>query len=293
VCLGSCFSEEIGKKFLEHGFNVLINPFGVIFNPISISNIILDALEKTNTFRNHVIATEGAFHSLFHHGSFTSSDLTKLLHLIEQQNEKLRNALTEASFLFLTLGTANVYKWKASGETVANCHKLPQHLFEKHRLDIDECVIKLQTCLQALFAINPELKVVFTVSPVRYLSFGIHENQLSKATLLLSIERVISENANCFYFPAYELVIDDLRDYRFMKEDLIHPNDQAVSYLWEKLADAFFNEDTRQLGKRVSQYFAMKNHRLSCLNSEAARNFQKKIDTEKKAIKELLPHAEL
>lgn len=291
--LGSCFAEEIGKAFTENGFGVLINPFGVIFNPISIANILSKSLENENGFSPDILQFGNRFYSLQHHGSFASNNRNDLVEKISLQHKLLNAALTQSEYLFITFGTANVYRWKETGAIVANCHKLPQHFFERTRLTVADTVAEWRRLIASLKRANSRLKIIFTVSPVRYLNFGMHEHQLSKAVLLLAIDELVQSMSDVYYFPAYELVIDDLRDYRFMKEDLIHPNKQAVSYIWEKLCNACFNHHTLQLCKRANDFFKMKSHSVMNLETKAAANFTQQIEAERLALQSLLPLAKL
>lgn len=293
TCLGSCFAEEMSNEFIKNGFGVFINPFGVIFNPISISNIVSNALAKNHDYDAEIVKHGDKYYSLHHHGTFASVDIGELEDRIRLRNLQLKSALINSDFLFITFGTANVYRWKETGRVVANCHKLPQSFFEKARLGIEEIVAVWRSAISALQSLNERIKIVFTVSPVRYLNFGMHEHQLSKAVLLLAVEELVQSIPEVFYFPAYELVIDDLRDYRFMNEDLIHPNKQAIQYVWEKLSEAFFDDGTIQLCKRVKDYFAMKNHKIMDANTQLAIDLMQKIETEKLALQKLLPFAKL
>lgn len=286
VFIGSCFADEIGMRFKNSGFHSLVNPFGVIFNPISIAGILNDAVNTSTEIQHHIIEHNSRFYSLKHHGSFASNSKANLEQQIAEQNNLLHNNLKQADFLFITLGTAVTYKHIQENKVVANCHKLPNNLFNNNLLNIAEVVENLGTSVEKLRQINPALKVIFTVSPVRYFNFGMHKNQLSKATLLLAVEALTQRLNNCYYFPAYELVIDDLRDYRFMKEDLIHPNKQAVDYIWGKIEQAFLNENTLSLCKRVQSFNAMNNHRMR----EESNEFKEKIKSEYEALKQLLPH---
>ncbi len=291
VFIGSCFADEVGSCFLKHGFQTLVNPFGVIFNPISIASILSQALDADYEFATTLIEYKQRYYSLAHHGSFASDNRGELVAALQRGNKQLHIALKKCNYLFITLGTANVYEWKETRSVVANCHKIPASFFEKRRLTPSAIVDAFTPVLKQLLELNPAMQIVFTVSPVRYLNFGMHENQLSKATLLLAVEAMVEAHSNCNYFPAYELVIDDLREYRFMKDDLIHPNAQAVNYIWEKFGTAVFSETTTKLNQRVAAFYTMKNHKLVGTDAEAQQQFLKKVAAEKDALKQLLPMA--
>lgn len=205
--VGSCFAANIGQRFADNQFQTVVNPYGVMYNPVSILHTLQRFL-----------------------GGSPSSDLQFI-----------------PDVAILTLGTNHVYRLKETGEIVDNCEKRPQRLFSEECLTVGQCADALRLCVDLLQKANPTVRIVFTVSPIRYAKYGFHGSQLSKATLLLAVEEVIADNPNrCYYFPAYEIVCDELRDYRFYKEDMLHPSEQAVEYIWQQLVNHLFSPQGRQ-----------------------------------------------
>ena len=209
--VGSCFADNIGRRFLEDKFRAVVNPYGVMYNPVSVLHTVKRFVEDSRQ----------------------SSDVGA-----SPFDE------SERWVCVFTLGTNHVYRLKETGEIVDNCRKRPQRLFQEEELTIDQCREALSEAVGILEKINPEVKVIVTVSPIRYAKYGFHGSQLSKATLLLAADKLCREHDNCTYFPAYEIVNDELRDYRFYKEDMLHPSEQAVSYIWERFSELYFSKET-------------------------------------------------
>lgn len=242
LMIGSCFTEHIGNKLNNAGFKTTLNPFGILFNPISISNAISrivkeELYKKSELHKNQ----EERFVSFDHHGRFSGNKPDKVL---EEINSSLINAhknLKSADCIIVTLGSAWVYKYLEQNRIVANCHKIPNKEFEKELLEIETIVSSMNRAIDDLKSVNPNIKIVFTISPVKHLRDGIIENQRSKATLILAIEALLkSSNKNLYYFPAYEIVTDELRDYRFFETDHAHPNQLAIDYVWERFIETCF-----------------------------------------------------
>jgi len=256
--LGSCFSDEIGKQAKLCGLKSIANPFGTLFHPIAIGQSILDSLNETKSCK--WVQKDDVF---FHWGSsgkihaYSQLELENKL-IIEQELQKTELKL--ASHLFLTFGTAKGYRLKENKELVANCHKQHPSLFEIKVSKAHEIVDFWQPLIQQLKRLNPNLQLIFTVSPVRHLKDGIVENNRSKAELLLAVE-ILSEIENCSYFPSYEIVLDELRDYRFYNSDFSHPNELAISYVWERFSRTFFSEETRINSEKVRAIKIALNHK--------------------------------
>jgi hypothetical protein len=255
LCIGSCFSEEIGKKMTDYKFNTLINPFGIVFNPISMADSLQCLLDGRVFTENDIFENAGLWRSWQHHSKFAKPDPNTTL-------EGMNNAAKEASIflkntnrLFLTFGTAIVYEHLETGEIVANAHKMPLKTFKKRFLKVEEITEKLGIVLSELKKMNPDLEVILTVSPIRHLRDGFVENQRSKAILLLACHQL-----NAHYFPAYELLLDDLRDYRFYEADMIHPNAVAVDYIWSFFKQTYCKEQTQQLFLELDKINAAKQH---------------------------------
>lgn len=218
--VGSCFADNIGKRFQEEKFRAVVNPYGVMYNPVSI-------LHTVRRFTAEVKNSQSV-----------TPTFANFVPVLTPWGDKRR---TVAVF---TLGTNHVYRLKESGEIVDNCRKRPQRLFQEEELSIEQCCEALSEAVDILQSVTGDLQVIITVSPIRYAKYGYHGSQLSKATLLLAADKLCQERENCTYFPAYEIVNDELRDYRFYKEDMLHPSEQAVSYIWERFSETFFDKST-------------------------------------------------
>lgn len=282
MMLGSCFTENIGARLQSLFMPVLTNPFGITYNPISIAKNI-NYLMTNDTFQEKDVFKEGdLWHSWQHHGRFSSSEKAEILRGINFELSTARNHFLKTKTLILTLGTANVFIEKKSNRVVNNCHKVPPQYFDKKRLSVDEVVSNLKTTFDKIFSQNTDCQIVMTVSPIRHLRDGLVENNRSKAVLLLACAELSDLFPNVHYFPAYELVMDDLRDYRFYAPDMMHPTDQAIDYIWECFVDTFFTKKTKIIVEDVQKINLMKQHRPLHPNTEGYQQFvdklQEKVD---------------
>ncbi len=245
VLLGSCFAENIGQRLLDFRFRGNVNPFGVLYNPLSIAQALERLIEKRPFAADELFEYGGLWHSWMHHGSFSDTSAEKAVAQMNARFDVACQHLLEADLLVITFGSAWVYEFE--GKVVANCHKVPNNRFVRRRLAVDEIV----ACYTQLFAMlrrhNPTLKVLLSVSPIRYLRRSATESQTSKATLLLAVEALCQQLPDVDYFPAYEIVLDELRDYRFFADDMVHPSPMAVAYVWERFAQAYFTPATLAL----------------------------------------------
>ena len=250
LLVGSCFSDEIGEQMAQRYLHVTSNPFGTLYNPLSIARALN---YKLSTINYQLVHHDGLWHSMAHHGSFSRVDKGEAEKAVRASIETMQQALAEATVVIVTFGTAWVYEM--DGIVVGNCHKLPADRFTRRRLSVEEIV----AAWQPILAQYPDKHWIFTVSPIRHVKDGLHENQLSKATLLQSIEhltgaaglsakRSVSETvrqAQPVYFPSYEILLDELRDYRFYADDLVHPSSMAENYVWERFVDTFCTNQTK------------------------------------------------
>lgn len=273
--MGSCFAEEIGRKLSRLKFPTCINPFGIVYNPHSLAQSLQYLLQERQFAEEDLFEYDGLWHSFDLHGSFSAPNSQTLLNAINASVAEAAVFLRFAKVLLLTLGTAHAFRLKTNGRIVANCHKLPGQRFERFRLSLNDVVDTLSAVLDNLFRQNPGIKVVLTVSPVRHLRDGLVENNLSKATLLLAADHLCKTFDNLHYFPAYELLIDDLRDYRFYAADLSHPNDLALDYIWEIFAQTFFSPATIQLCEEIDGLKRAIEHRPLHPESENYRQFRR------------------
>jgi len=236
LMLGSCFSDEIGAQMQQRYLNVTCNPFGTLYNPISIANALtMDEVPL-------LVHRDGLWHSMAHHGSLSRADKYEAEKVIADSIETLQQALAEASVVIVTFGTAWVYE--LDDEVVGNCHKLPESMFTRRRISVEEIVEAWKPILERY----SDKHWLFTVSPIRHIKDGLHENQISKATLLMAIDQMVNSRWGyriCRYFPSYEILLDELRDYRFYDDDLVHPSSLAVNYIWERFVDTFCTNQTK------------------------------------------------
>ncbi len=260
--IGSCFAQNIGELLHENKFNSLLNPNGIIFNPKTILDLTQKSISNTNYNKSTLLKHNNLFYSFLHHSYINEISEIGLEKKINAINHNTFNYLKDADFLILTFGSAFAYYHKQLNIYVANCHKQHTDLFEKRLLKLDELVKDYLQLIYQLQTINPKLKIIFTISPVKYLKDGVEENFISKSTLRLAINEIIHQTKNCFYFAAYELITDDLRDYRFYKEDLAHPNQQAIDYVWQKFSDTYFSNQTQELNKQLEKLNLAIHHRV-------------------------------
>ena len=262
LLLGSCFSDEIGSRLIKAGFDAVVNPTGTLYNPMSIAAAVERFAGYDASPSDALVYNGGLWHSMDHHTRFSSPDRETLMDAVGQSIAKGAEALHAASHLIITLGSAYVYEFKDTGRVVANCHKLPADRFERRRLDIGEITDRWRGLVGRMLDEFPDLEIIFTVSPIRHVADGLHGNQLSKATLHLAIDRIVAEfPGRVSYFPAYEALVDDLRDYRFYAEDLVHPSSVGVEYVYSLVAATYFNGKTRDEANVREKEYRRQNHR--------------------------------
>lgn len=276
VMMGSCFSDNIGNRLRQACFDVEVNPFGTLYNPASLAcgiNAIFSKRKYTNDdlFK---VAGDNRWHSFNHHSMFSSVDAEAMLTRINGRISEAYKALSEASVLIVTFGTAWIYELNNTHEVVANCHKLPADRFNRRIMSVDEIVNRWQQVINDIIAFNSKLKVIFTVSPIRHLRDGAHENQLSKATLHIAINRLMQQFEGLIYFPAYEIMNDDLRDYRFYASDMTHPSEVAIDYIYDMFSKSFFDANTTALAQQCERLMRRMAHRPMSDDNEAVARFE-------------------
>lgn len=274
--IGSCFSEEIGNKMHELKFDVLQNPNGILYDPVSITDALFSYIEKETFREEDLFELNGLWHSWKHHSAFSGIDKIKVLATINKSQNEAHLFLKEAKVLIITFGTAFNYQLRENLNNVANCHKAPSNIFIKTLLPAEQIKADLLSVITALELFNPELKIILTVSPVKHIKDGIEENSRNKARLIEAAHNVVEKKENVFYFPAYELVNDVLRDYRFYKSDLVHPNETAVEFVFEKFASTFFDEQTLKIQKELKKIISAFHHKPFVPDSEAHKKFLQK-----------------
>ena len=261
MLIGSCFTDEIGNKFSQNGFNTLRNPFGILYNPLSIA-VCLDKITQ-NTFLadDDLIKVDEYYYAFSCHGDYRAKDKESCLSQINKSIEESHNFLKNCDYLILTLGSAWTYWYKPLNYLMGNCHKVDSKCIDRRLISPKDISTALFEAISNIKAnINPNIKVILTLSPIRHWREGWHDNMLSKSTLYLAIEE-LRKKTSCIYFPSYEIVMDELRDYRFYTQDLLHVNETTVNYIWEKFSATFFSKPTQELNKQFYKLFTMQNHR--------------------------------
>lgn len=277
MMLGSCFAENMGSKFSYYKFDVDVNPCGIIYNPLSVANVLRLLVEGKRFEKNDLREVGGKWVSLFHHGAFSSADPDECLHRINDRLTKATGELRTLDLLVITWGTAWVYKYIPENIIVSNCHKIPSREFERSRLSVEDIVREYLVLIERLREINLGLRILFTVSPIRHWKDGAHGNQLSKATLLLAIDRLREEIQHVYYFPAYEIVLDELRDYRFYAEDMLHVSGFTVDYIWERFLYSFISPEVFGLMNQIGRINKGVAHRPFEPQSEEYQRLVKKM----------------
>lgn len=272
--VGSCFAENIAAKLLENKFNIDVNPNGIVFNPISIFNTLAHVCEDKNYAENALLQSDDMWYSFHHHSAIKAQSKEELLSKIKSINNEAKQALSQANYLIITMGSAWVYEYLPNKEIVANCHKVPQAKFQKRLLSVDEIVEAFNGIYSKIKKLNPNISIMLTVSPVKYLRDGIIENNLSKSTLLLAAD-AICKTHSLHYFPAFEIVYDELRDYRFYAEDMAHPSESAIQYVWERFVDTCVSEESKQLMQQLEEIRKAYHHRPFNEDSAQHQKFKK------------------
>lgn len=287
LAIGSCFSQHIGQKLIHSKFQVSINPFGTLFDPFSIHNLL--RLENTESDEPALIFHGGYWHAVQYHGSFKNRDKNILVEKICQTKADLLSWLKNCSTIMLTYGTAHVWKLKEKDKIVGNCHKLPGDLFYRQLISPDAITNELFESVSALKKQFPAINIILTVSPVRHLKMGMTENQLSKSVLRVAIASLIQKLPEIYYFPAYEIMIDDLRDYRFYADDMIHPSDLATEYIYDGFKSVFFTEETKTRIKVWGDFRKALNHRTLDEENEQWKRYKQQCRVQLNQFKNDFP----
>lgn len=277
--LGSCFAQNISAKALYYGFDVC-HPFGAIYNPASVLSSIKTITDGIMVTEDELIEERGLYCCYRFHSSYSDANKAEALRKMNSEIERSREFFNKASYIIITFGTARTYRLISSGSVVSNCHHTDQSCFKRENLSIAE----IKDMFIELAQKYSEKEFIFTVSPIRYLKYGLHESRLDKATLLLATDEICKAATNCSYFPSYEIMNDDLRDYRFFNSDMIHPSDVAIDYIWEKFAECYFSKETESLCTKYEKLRKLENHRPSAPGSEEDIARLKKITETRKTL---------
>lgn len=289
VLIGSCFVEHIGNKLEYFKFQNLQNPFGILFHPLAIENLTVNAINKKKFTEKDLFFLNEQWHCYEAHSKLSNVSKSKLLLELNDKVKSAHDSIFEASHIIITLGTAWVYRHIETDQIVANCHKVPQKQFVKELLSIETISESLQSIISLIKSVNPKTVVMFTVSPVRHLKDGFVENTQSKAHLIAAIHEVVETRNQIHYFPSYEFMMDELRDYRFYEEDMIHPNKIAVNYIWEKFKMVWITDETSKIMDEVDEIQRGLLHRPFNKNSEAYLKFLGDLEQKKKELQMHFP----
>ncbi len=292
LLLGSCFATHIGNKLSYYKFKTLQNPLGILFHPKALELLIERAVDESYFQKEDIFFLNEQWHCFDAHSDLSNAQQEVLLESLNKAIEKTKHQLNQASHIVITLGTAWVYRSNTSGKLVANCHKVPQKEFSKELLSIETISAALEKIIGRVSGLNSKVRFIFTVSPVRHLKDGFVENQTSKAHLLAAVQEVINTFENqdrAFYFPAYEIMMDELRDYRFYKTDMVHPNKLAIDYIWERFTEAWLAEHVLPVMQKVEEIQKGLDHRPFNPNSQSHQDFLKSLQKKISYIKKDFP----
>jgi hypothetical protein len=296
--IGSCFSENMGAKLNTHLFKVFENPHGILFNPISVAQSLSDCIHNKQYTEADLFQLNEVWNSWQHHSRFSGISSKEALDKINNSIAKAHTFLKTADHIVITLGSAWVYQLNsqsthAAGLVVANNHKAPATWFDKALMKPDALVLLLNKMVKDLLQFNPHLQIIFTISPVRHLREGLVENNRSKAVLIQAVHEIVDSTENVAYFPSYEYVIDDLRDYRFYAEDLVHPNYAASNYVWEKWVETYMNEETQGIMKQVAELQLAVQHKPFFAGSTQHKEFLQNCIAKSERLLSLYPYLSL
>jgi hypothetical protein len=289
VSLGSCFAENIGAKFEYFKFQNLVNPFGIIFNPISIESLINRAVNKIEFTENDLFFHNELWHCYEVHSDLSNDNKEDFLLTLNQIIKESNQQLTDATHIIITYGTSWIYKLKSSGAVVANCHKVPQIQFDKEILSVEVIGKSIQNILDVIQKANPNCNVIFTISPVRHLKDGFVENQRSKAHLITALHASIFHLPTSMYFPSFEIMMDELRDYRFYAQDMLHPNQVAIDFIWERFCESAIAEEANPIMQEVLDIQKSLAHRPFNPNSDNHLKFLVNLNTKISTLTKKFP----
>lgn len=294
ISLGSCFAENMAEKFDYFKFQNSTNPFGIIFNPVSIEKIMSRIVKEEFYTEKDVFFYNERWHSYEVHSDLSNSDRQELLETLNKAISETYKHLKEATHIIITYGTSWIYRNIESDEIVANCHKVPQKQFSKELLSVEVIQKSIQNTIDLIQVLNPNINFIFTVSPVRHIKDGFAENQLSKSHLFAAVHEVLkTHNSQLIthnYFPSYEIMMDELRDYRFYTEDMLHPNQVAIDYIWHKFSENYISEDSISTMQEVSEIQKSLRHRSFNPESEQHQKFLAKLQQKISSIQEKWTH---
>ena len=289
LLIGSCFVENIGHKLTYFKFQHLQNPFGILFQPLAIEKLITNAINEKEYTEEDVFFLNEQWHCFDAHSKLSHTSKEELLNNLNKNIGLAHQQINDSSHIIITLGTAWVYRHIETDTVVANCHKVPQRKFLKELLSVDEISESLQSIIELIRSVNKKSSILFTVSPVRHLKDGFIENTQSKAHLIAAIHQIVEPKNNLHYFPSYEIMMDELRDYRFYAEDMIHPNPTAINYIWEKFKEVWISKEASTTMEQVDKIQKGMLHLPFNSNSNAHQEFLRRLEESKQLLTQQFP----
>ncbi|PVW17122.1 GSCFA domain-containing protein [Marixanthomonas spongiae] len=290
LLMGSCFTENMGGKLEYYKFQNLQNPFGIVFHPAAIEKLVTRAINEEAFTEADVFQHNGQWHCFEVHSKLSTNNKTTFISCLNSNLKELKKILEQASHIIFTFGTAWVYRLIETDAIVANCHKVPQKKFLKELLSVEDISAAIENIITLIKAVNPNATVISTISPVRHIKDGFVENMQSKAHLLSGLHEAISSERQAFYFPSFELMMDELRDYRFYEEDMLHPNNVAISIIWERFKNVWIASETEEIQKEIETIQNGLKHRPFNPSSEAHQQFQKNLQKKIASLQEKIPN---
>ena len=290
LLLGSCFVENIGEKLDYFKFQNFQNPFGILFHPKAIESLITNAIGKKEYSQKDVFFNNEQWHCFDAHSKLSNTSKEKLINQLNKQINLTAQQLNNSTHIIITLGTAWMYRFLKSNNVVANCHKVPQKQFEKELMSVDDVLKSLQNSVDLIKSVNTKASIIFTISPVRHIKDGFVENTQSKAHLIAAIHQIINKETKLHYFPSYEIMMDELRDYRFYNEDMIHPNKTAINYIWEKFQNIWVSKEASKTMDAVDAVQKGVQHKSFNPNSEAHLKFIQNLEVKVKQLQSQFPN---
>lgn len=292
LMIGSCFTDNIGAKFINSMWPVKVNPCGVQYNPASISQLVCRALEDNPMTEQELVKRDDIWLSWLFDSHFSSTNKADALSQVNEALSSIKNALNNAQCIIITLGTSWIYRLKdCSDKVVSNCHKFPAEMFERERLTVNQSFEMLKMMILKVRMLNPEVRFVFTVSPIRHFKDGAHQNMLSKSSLLLAVEKLCKEISNVEYFQAYEVMMDELRDYRFYASDMLHPSQVAIDYIWQRFREWCFSSEADKFVDEGTKLTARLHHRPITQDKQKIEEFRTRTQILLSEFKRRYPYA--
>lgn len=294
MLMGSCFSQHMGLRLRQSGYNAMLDPFGLSFNPLTIARGIQDIVAQRQITKQELIQHDELWHHLDFHSSFSSLNRSEACAHVNQTLNAASEQLKQASHIVITLGTAWVYEWAADpGRTVNNCHRIPAAKFTRRLSTVDEVITALNSAIDAVLKIDKDKSILMVLSPVRHWKDGAEENSISKATLRLAIAELCAVRSQCSYFPSFEIMMDELRDYRFYADDFLHPNTLAQDIICNRFSEVAFRPEDRVISSEIERYYRARNHRPRFPESEAAQKGIAQLDNQRLDLLARFPFLQL